>query len=462
MSKEDLSGVRLHAQPGPGRGNGSVEFFYPVIIQSLLPHVSANSGFMIDSAEVERPQHGRYPEARIVTLADLIPSLRGMVQSRLEPGIWPDGALVTATGELSIGGVGVVALANRFGTPLDVVNIPALTTRWKAYRQALPNVEICCSVRHIDVWLLDLLEHEHLSLSVSTYDELRRVHRSGFPGARILLHNNGFWPDELRVATNSGVKRVVLAHRPDRSPLPPWLDGLPTVRIGDEGMTTDLDETIHYAGPRPVGLHCQLTASAIDVPAFERAVRLGVDVLARLPTDRSADARQLVIAGPHAVPHDPGEQEFDLSGFSQRVRTALSYECHRRRIPLPRLIIEPGHGLNARTGLSLRKIMSVRRGTSIVVELDDELASCRLFDGGQHTVRLAGRAPSAPLCPVTVVSGQRGRVVDVALPADVRPGDLIALPCTEFDHPPPKGAVLPALVAVTNESTSLIRGTRTA
>lgn len=356
-----------------------------------------------------------------------------MLWSRLESGIWPDSVLITETGEMSIGGVGVTTLAEGFGTPLDVVDVAALRARCQAYRKALPGAEICCSGALTRVApLLDLLSGEQLSLSVTTCDDLRRACRSGFPRSRIVGHGFGV----LGAALDHGVGRIVLPRCDGR--VPRRIGVLPRVDINGDGA---LVGPIRRSGLRVAGLHCQLAASVADVPGFERAVRWAVDFL----TSHGMAVSQLVLGGVHAVTHVAGEPNFDLIGFSHRVRVALGYECGRRGLPVPRLVVEPGHGLTARTGLSLRRVTAVRRGT--VVELDDGSVPCRLFDGGRHTVRLAGRVSAAPPHPVTVVSRWQARTA-VVLPADIHVGDLIALPCTELDHLQPDRTVLPPTVAV--------------
>lgn len=347
-----------------------------------------------------------------------------MLWSRLAPGVWPDSALVTGTGELSIGGVGVTTLAADFGTPLDVVDLAALRARWRAYREALPGAEICCPGTLTRVApVLDLLCREQLSLSVTTCEDLRRACRAGFPRSSIVGHGFGV----LGAALDHGVDRIVLPRCGDR--VPRRIGVLPRADIDGNGVQVG---PIPRTGCRVAGLYCQLADAVADVPGFERAVRWAVDFLA----GHGMAVPQLVLGSVRTASHVADEPDFDLPGFSYRVRVALGYECQRRGLPVPRLVVEPGRGLTARTGLSLRRVTAVRRGS--VVELDGGTAPCRRVDGDRHSLRIAGRESAAPPQPVTVVSGRQTGTTAV-LPADVHPGDLIALPCTELDHPQPYG-----------------------
>jgi hypothetical protein len=66
-----------------------------------------------------RRRRSRRPDHRelTVTLGELVPSLRTSLRSRLEAGVWPDGAVLGVDGELYIGGTPMTTVAARFGTP---------------------------------------------------------------------------------------------------------------------------------------------------------------------------------------------------------------------------------------------------------------------------------------------------------------------------------------------------------
>jgi diaminopimelate decarboxylase len=150
---------------------------------------------------------------------------------------------------------------------------------------------------------------------------------------------------------------------------------------------------------------------------------------------------QLDIGGGFAVPYLAGDSEFDLAGFAHRVRVALHYECDALRLPVPKLIIEPGRSLVATAGVTLYRVITVKHGAKrTFVAVDGGMSDNPrpALYGARYTVRLVGRHSYAAARPVTVVGRhcEAGDVVaeDVPLAADVRSGDLIAVAGTGAYH----------------------------
>ncbi|KAB2390303.1 hypothetical protein F9B16_00220 [Actinomadura montaniterrae] len=97
--------------------------------------------------------------------------------------------------------------------------------------------------------------------------------------------------------------------------------------------------------------------------------------------------RGLELAGLHC---HIGSQVADMTAFE---RAAVGAACRERRLPVPRITVEPGRAIVARAGVTVYRVVSVKHGAS-----GDVL------------------------------------VHDVPLPADVRAGDLLAVPCTGAYH----------------------------
>ena len=80
-----------------------------------------------------------------MTLAELLPTLRESLRSRLEPGIWPRDVQHGRDGDLLLGGVPLTQLAARFGTPsylldetVTLVNAEVQLARGKTWVELVP------------------------------------------------------------------------------------------------------------------------------------------------------------------------------------------------------------------------------------------------------------------------------------------------------------------------------------
>jgi diaminopimelate decarboxylase len=154
---------------------------------------------------------------------------------------------------------------------------------------------------------------------------------------------------------------------------------------------------------------------------------------------------ELNLGGGHAVPYVAGDEPFDLAEFADRIRRVVRGECAARRLPVPRLVLEPGRAIVSRAMVTLYRVLAAKRVASgrILLAVDGGMSDNPRpgLYGARYTMRALHRpdAPEGALEPVTVVGRhcEAGDVlaVDVPLPVDMRPGDLLAVPGTgAYNH----------------------------
>src|SRR5688500_10996262 len=125
--------------------------------------------------------------------------------------VFPDTARVSEEGHLVIGGCDAVDLADRFGTPVLVLDRATLEARAKAFSSVLEPARVhyagkalCC------VGVLEVVRDLGLSLDVCTGGELATALAASFPTERITFHGNNKSETELQMALDAGVGRIVV------------------------------------------------------------------------------------------------------------------------------------------------------------------------------------------------------------------------------------------------------------
>jgi len=100
-------------------------------------------------------------------------------------------------------------------------------------------------------------------------------------------------------------------------------------------------------------------------------------------------------------------------------------------------MIEPGRAIAARAGITLYRVIAVKRqpGGRTFVAVDGA-SDGPPFQGAKYTVALADRHAPAATAPVTVVGRHCEDEIarDVDLPADIHPGELLAVAGTGAYH----------------------------
>jgi diaminopimelate decarboxylase len=183
-----------------------------------------------------------------------------------------------------------------------------------------------------------------------------------------------------------------------------------------------------------VGLHCHLGSQVTELGSYLRAVDQMVGLLARIRDRHGVTLPELDLGGGHPVAYRAGDTAWTPADLSRALTDAVRRSCSTYRLPVPRLTVEPGRAVVARAGLTLYRVVTVKRTTSgpLIVAVDGGLsdnprsAPC----GAEHVVRLVGRHSGVPPQHVTVV-GRHGETDDViahsaTLPGDIRGGDLLA------------------------------------
>jgi len=189
------------------------------------------------------------------------------------------------------------------------------------------------------------------------------------------------------------------------------------------------------------GLHCHLGSQITSVKPYLAAVRRVVGLMARLHEQHGLVLPELDLGGGHGIAYRPGEPALDLTTLARKVRAELTEACAAAGLAVPRLIIEPGRAIAGPAGIALYRVLAVKRtGNCTYVAVDGGMSDNPrpALYGVRYAPRLAGRRTTAERAPVTVVGRhcEAGDVLaaDVELPADVRPGDLLAVPVAGAHH----------------------------
>ena len=400
-----------------------------------------------------------------MTLSELRPSLRRGSNSQLDRAIWPLSTRVDELGRLCIGGVAATDIAAEFGTPTYVVDEEDFRARIRCYRAAIPGVDLIYAGKALlSAAVAGWAAAEGAGVGVCSGGELATALAGGVSPSQIILHGDAKTAGDLHEAAAAGVGRIVidspseialLASRVRRQRV--LVRVIPDLETG--GATGMLDPTFGFALAggeaagavkrvldQPcldlVGLHCQLGSQLSDAKLYGAAIQQMMTVLAEVRDRHQVVLTELNLGGGQAVPSISGGPELGLRELAMVIEAALESACAQHSYPRPRTVIEPGRAIATRAGITLYRVTAAKRqpGGRIFVAVDGGTPdNPRATVGGStYTVALANRHRSASLAPATIVGRdwQAGREIasDVDLPADIHPGDLLAVACTGAYH----------------------------
>ncbi|WP_328429109.1 diaminopimelate decarboxylase [Streptomyces sp. NBC_00443] len=385
--------------------------------------------------------------------------------------VWPVSTAEPRPGDLSVGGVPLAEVADRFGTPVYVLDETEVRERCRTYRHVFPDAEVLYAAKaFLCRAMVHWMAEEGLGLDVCSAGELELAVTTGFPPERIVLHGNAKSPRDLETALRLGVGRIVIdspseiarlaaavgpdGHQKVMVRVVPGISagGHEKIRTGTEDQKFGLSIPDGYAQhaiarilDQPqlelTGLHCHLGSQITSVKPYIAAVRRIVGLMARLYEQHGLILPELDLGGGHGIAYRPGEPALDLTLLARRLRAELAEACAAAGLTVPRLIIEPGRGIAGPAGVALYHVLAVKRtGAHTYVAVDGGMSDNPrpALYGVRYAPRLVGRHSTAATAPVTVVGRhcEAGDVVaaDVELPDDIRPGDLLAVPAAGAYH----------------------------
>ena len=294
---------------------------------------------------------------------------------------------VNAHGHLEIGGCDAVELARQFGTPLYVMDEQAIRDNCRRYKAAFearyPKNEISfASKAYLNMAICRLMQQEGIGLDVASAGELYTAVKAGYPMERVLLHGNNKSLDELQMALDHGVGRVVVDNFLELRQLAdlakaqgktqkiflrvtPGIDPHThrRIRTGQEdtkfglsiatGAALDaVTEALSYAPHVQItGIHCHIGSQLLDAHTHEQAIDIMVGFLRRIADATGWMPEDLDIGGGLGIRYLESQQPPTYDEFAQSVVTALARgadQSQRRR--RRRCWQEPGRSSGRRGG----------------------------------------------------------------------------------------------------------------
>ena len=404
-----------------------------------------------------------------MTLLNLLPSLRSAGIVGLDPDIWPAETHYDDRGRVMVGRVALEDIADEFGTPTYVLDAEDVRRRCRTYRKFLPEAEIAYAgkallIRDVVRWVRE----EGLSLDVCSGGELAIAVAAGVDPREIILHGNAKTADEIRFALTVGVGRIVIdslseialiaayRQRPQTVLLRVMPDvdihGHPALRIGVPGQkfgfplgSDAIDNAVTSVlghGLTLAGLHCHIGSQVTSTTPYVDAVHGMIGECERIRREHGLILTDLDLGGGHGVAYRIGDPELSVRDLADAIEDALDEACARNRFPRPKLTLEPGRAIVAHAGVTVYRVVSVKHldDGRVIVAVDGGMSDnprVALY-GARYSAALVNRHPGGPRVTATVVGRhcEAGDelAVDVTLPADVHPGDVVAVPCTGAYH----------------------------
>ena len=307
--------------------------------------------------------------------------------------LFPSTTGVNDQGHLMIGGCDTVELAAEFGTPLylfDELSLRSKCAEFKAeFGRRYNDIIVLYSCKAFTNKALTVIfMEEGLGLDVVSGGEIGIVRSAGFSMDRVYFAGNNKSAEELILALESGVGRIVvdnfhelgmlgeITKEKGYTPsiwlrLTPGVDphthrhiitgnvdskfGIPLV-LGEEAVTTAMS----MPELNLLGLHFHIGSQIDETEPYQRAIETILDFAADMKQKHGFELKEMSVGGGYAIQYTLDSPVPPISTYAEVITSTIISQCRKLEMLLPQLIVEPGRSVVGQAGVALYEVGVVK------------------------------------------------------------------------------------------------------
>ena len=379
--------------------------------------------------------------------------------------------LGTAGGHLTFAGRDTVELAEKYGTPLYLMDEQRIRHNCRVYKENMDRhftraLPLYASKALSCKRLYEIVAEEGLGTDVVSPGELYLARSAGFPMDRVFFHGNAKTDADIRFAMDCGVGYFVVDNPDELAAVsreagargveqkillrvtpgidPHTFEAVSTGKVDSKfGIPIETGQAMAFAAKaletdsvRLMGVHAHVGSQVFVSTVFYDTADIMLRFLAQLKEQLGYEAELLNLGGGYGVRYTEQDPTMDigseLSGVARHIREGSA----ALGITEPMILMEPGRSIVADAGMTLYTVQSTKRipGYRNYVAIDGGMTDNPRYAlyRSAYTVYLANKMDQARdfVCTVGGRCCESGDMIqeNVALPAPER-GDILAV-CT--------------------------------
>jgi len=301
---------------------------------------------------------------------------------------------VNSKGVLEIGGCSTVELAEKYGTPLWIYDEALIRETCRRLRDSFmkygESMILYASKAFLTMAMCKIVQEEGLGLDVVSGGEIYTALRANFPMEKVYFHGNNKSIEELELAVNKSIGRIVVdnffemdilnkigAEKAKKIPillrLTPGVEAhtheyIKTGQIDSKfGFTLpngQAKEALRKALALPYldvkGIHCHIGSQIFELESYSFAVSLMISFAAETKEETGYCIEELNLGGGLGIYYTKDDEPPSIESYADTVMSTVKQACQERFLPVPKVIVEPGRSIAGPAGTTLYKVGSIK------------------------------------------------------------------------------------------------------
>ena len=389
-----------------------------------------------------------------------------------------DNISINEQGRLTFAGFDTVELAQKYGTPLYLMDEARIRANCRIYTRAFREafgdngLVLYASKANAFKRIYEIISEEGMGTDVVSCGEIYTAKKAGFDLSLAYFHSNNKTDEDISYAILNGVGCFVVDNSEELDAInviagqagirqkillrltpgidPHTYDAINTGKVdskfGTAIETGQADEIIRHTLSLPnldlAGFHCHVGSQVFDEDVYQRTLDIMLPYLDHVRQQFGYTARELDLGGGYGVRYLDSDGSIDIAARLKEVCTYYKELCAKLAYPQPRFLMEPGRSIAADAGMTLYHVGTVKRitGYKSYVSIDGGMTDNLRYALYQapYTVYNASRVTEENDLVADVVGRccESGDVIqpDVHLPDTTCRGDVIAVATTGAYH----------------------------
>lgn len=303
---------------------------------------------------------------------------------------------VNEQNHLTIGGVDTIALAEKYGTPLYVMDEDMIRQNCRIYKDAIDRdyngngLILYASKAFSCLHMYRIVREEGLGVDVVSGGELYTALKAGMEPEKIYFHGNNKTDDEIELAVSNNVGRLVvdnflelehinrIAKEKNKTVsilfrIKPGIDAhthafIRTGQIDSKfGFALETGEAFEavksaseYKNLKIAGIHCHIGSQIFELEPFQEAAKVMCGFIAEVKDKLDIVMDELNLGGGFGIKYTEKDDPVAYDQYIDAVASVIKTCCWEAGIKLPKILMEPGRSIVASAGITLYTIGNVK------------------------------------------------------------------------------------------------------
>lgn len=305
-------------------------------------------------------------------------------------------------------GCDTVKLAEKYKTPLYVLSEDYIKARLREISENFldkhpKTMAVYASKAFLTKEMARIIKESGIGMDVVSGGELYTAIQVDFPMEKIIFHGNNKTVDELELAIENNVGRIVVDHLEEMAlieeiakkqnkkvhilfRISPGINTCHThkyiqtgqvdskfgIPLDEKTIREAMDKALSLEFTELLGFHFHIGSQISDNENHIKAIKIMTELMKKVKDEYGFVVKELNTGGGYGIHYTKGEERKPLAYFTDSIIKEIEERCREYELERPLVIIEPGRWIVGEAGITIYKIGAIKEipGIRTYVSID--------------------------------------------------------------------------------------------